>query len=428
MYIQEKVNPILEALVTAVLLERPEDPSHFMLKWLCEQTKSIDGPGPEQGQAKLAVDDIVTVRAEILRLKERKSELLALRGKTDSASVKTDVKTDADDKTDADTKSEGEFSSSEEEDDDAPDMPLPPPPHSRGPRQSVSAEAYGCWNVKAEFKAPVFEKTDEQKARIEKCIAPSFMFNSLQKEDMNTVLMAFKERRTDAGESIITAGDDGECMFLIEEGKVDCFKNIDGVDKLVKTCISGDVFGELALLYNCPRAATVKTTEASILWELDRNTFNNIVKDAAAKKRDTYTDFLKKVPLLENVEPYELMTIADALKMDIVEGQGVEIIKQGDQGDKFFIVMEGVCVAKKAFVEGQEPQTVMTHKVGDYFGELALINNDKRAATVCTSAATTKVLYVDRKTFKRLMGPMEDILRREAKRYEAAPGGKDFVI
>jgi cAMP-dependent protein kinase regulator len=40
-YIQEKVNPILEALVTQVLLERPEDPSFFMLKWLCEQTKTL---------------------------------------------------------------------------------------------------------------------------------------------------------------------------------------------------------------------------------------------------------------------------------------------------------------------------------------------------------------------------------------------------
>ncbi|CAE7807705.1 RRS1 [Symbiodinium necroappetens] len=50
MYIQEKVNPVLEALVTAVLLERPDDPSFFMLRWLCEQTKSLDGPEQGGGQ------------------------------------------------------------------------------------------------------------------------------------------------------------------------------------------------------------------------------------------------------------------------------------------------------------------------------------------------------------------------------------------
>jgi cAMP-dependent protein kinase regulator len=50
----------------------------------------------------------------------------------------------------------------------------------------------------------------------------------------------------------------------------------------LKTYEPGDAFGELALLYNAPRAATIKAKVASQLWVLDRNTFNHIVKDAAA--------------------------------------------------------------------------------------------------------------------------------------------------
>ncbi len=46
----------------------------------------------------------------------------------------------------------------------------------------------------------------------------------------------------------------------------------------------GEAFGELALLYNCPRAATIKSKGNSICFALDRETFNNIVKDAALKK------------------------------------------------------------------------------------------------------------------------------------------------
>jgi cAMP-dependent protein kinase regulator len=49
---------------------------------------------------------------------------------------------------------------------------------------------------------------------------------------------------------------------------------------LVKQYFPGDVFGELALLYNCPRGATVITKNNVFLWKLDRETFNIIVKEA----------------------------------------------------------------------------------------------------------------------------------------------------
>eukprot|EP00434_Breviolum_minutum_P017152 symbB.v1.2.015139.t1/scaffold1124.1/size136573/5 len=81
--------------------------------------------------------------------------------------------------------------------------------------------------------------------------------------------------------------------------------------------------------------------------------------------------------------------------------------------------MEGECVAMKAFSEGQEMQKLMTHKVGDYFGELSLLSNAPRAASVMTSSSNAQLMSMDRKTFKRLMGPMVDILRREAVRYDA---------
>lgn len=404
LYIQEKVNPILEALVTAVLLERPEDPAFFMLKWLCEQSKSLDGQDRAGGGP---AEEIEAVRAEIKRLKEQKAELEALCGSGGKGRPDKAVKAEED-----------EEEEEEEEEDDEVDVMPEPSKMNRGPRQSVSAEAYGMWNKKTDFVAPVYEKTAEQRERIAQCLEPSFLFSALEKEEMNTVTMAFKEKHVEAGERIIEQGADGESMFLIEEGSVDCLIKHDGAEKVVKTCGAGDVFGELALLYNCPRAASVQATQSSTLWELDRETFNRIVKDAAAKKRNTYTEFLRKVPLFANMEQYEMMTIADALKVETYDEERALIIKQGDAGDKFFITLEGECEAWKAFVQGQAPQKVMTHQVGDYFGELSLLKNEPRGASVYTSSPHVKLLSMDRKTFKRLCGPIEDILRREAKRYE----------
>jgi len=425
MYIQEKVNPVLEALVTAVLLERPEDPAFFMLRWLCEQTKTLEGTdqGGQRSSSSSSsmAEEIEAVHSQLAKLKERKVELMATLGLLDDGKATTDMsKGGGDGKSDRSTKANDESDEEEEEDDEEmEDFPEPPKNMNRGPRQSVSAEAYGQWNQKAAFSAPVHEKSAEQKARIEKCLEPSLLFRALDKQDMQTLILAFKEHPASPGEKIIREGDDGESMFLIEEGVAECWKLINGEEKCVKTCSVGDIFGELALLYNCPRAATVICKGKVTLWELDRQTFNNIVKDAAANKRSLYTDFLKKVPLLSNIDQYEMMTIADALKVETFEGENVEIIKQGDSGDKFFLIVEGECVAMKSFVDGQLPQKVHTHKVGDYFGELSLISNAPRAASVVTATPFVKVLSMDRKTFKRLMGPMQDILKREAKRYDA---------
>lgn len=67
----------------------------------------------------------------------------------------------------------------------------------------------------------------------------------------------------------------------------------------------GEAFGELALLYNAPRAATITSIDEALLYALDRATFNHIVKDAAIRKRDKYENFLKQINLLETMDDYE---------------------------------------------------------------------------------------------------------------------------
>jgi cAMP-dependent protein kinase regulator len=140
------------------------------------------------------------------------------------------------------------------------------------------------------------------------------MFECLGEQDMDIIIDAMESRHFEPGDYIIKENDPGEELFMVENGEFSCHKVINGEDTLLKYYKSGDVFGELALLYNAPRAASLKAVEPSDAWALDRATFNFIVKDASKKKRETYKNFLSSVHILKNLDVYERSKIADALK------------------------------------------------------------------------------------------------------------------
>merc|ERR1740138_1917311 len=109
---------------------------------------------------------------------------------------------------------------------------------------------------------------------------------------MEVILGACLECNFPAGTKVINEGEDGDYLFVIEQGTLECIKMIGGENKVVKTVNTGDVFGELSLLYNCPRAASVVAKDACVCWKLDRESFNAIVKDAAVARRNKYDLFL----------------------------------------------------------------------------------------------------------------------------------------
>jgi cAMP-dependent protein kinase regulator len=179
-------------------------------------------------------------------------------------------------------------------------------------------------------------------------MSQAFMFSALDPAEQTVVIDAMEEKQISAGTKVIVQGDDGDCMYLIDSGQLDCYRRAtkDGDDKKIKAYQPGEAFGELALLYNAPRAATIIAVTEVVLFTLDRETFNHIVKDSAAKKRERYEQFLSKVDILQDMEPYERLQIADALKSYKFQ-KGETIVREGDVGDTFFILEEGEAVATK---------------------------------------------------------------------------------
>jgi cAMP-dependent protein kinase regulator len=169
-------------------------------------------------------------------------------------------------------------------------------------------------------------------------------------------------------------------------------------------------------MYNSPRAAKVIATTKCVLWKLDRETFNNIVKVSAQNKRNQYKNFLKSVDILSALDDYELEQISDALKSSNFNNNDY-IIREGETGDVFYIVEEGEAIASKTFEPGKPAVEVKTYKKGDYFGELALIRGEPRAANI-VATTNIKLISLDRLSFKRLLGPIEGILKRNSEKYQ----------
>ena len=206
-------------------------------------------------------------------------------------------------------------------------------------------------------------------------------------------------------------------MYVLNTGALKCTKVFAGTTapKHLKDYVPGEGFGELALLYNAPRAATITATQESTLMKLDRGTFNHIVKDAAQRKREKYDNFLQSVPILQSMDPYERSKLGDAVKEETFN-DGDYIIRQGAQGNVFYMLCEGTAVAMLQSPDGSESQ-VKQYAAGEYFGERALLTNDVRAASI-VATAPVQVLSLERETFKRLLGPLDAILKRNMEEYK----------
>lgn len=174
------------------------------------------------------------------------------------------------------------------------------------------------------------------------------------------------------------------------------------------------VSARLSLLYNTPRAASIIANEECVLYALDRDCFNAIVKDSSIKRRERYENFIAKVELLQELDSYDRNNFCDVLESETFE-PGTYVFKQGEPGNKFYFIEEGT--ADALMVKAGKEEVVFKFKANDYFGELALLNDAPRAAGI-KATSKLKVCSIERDAFKRLLGPLEDLLKKNSAKYD----------
>ncbi len=255
-YCESKLREVVEPLFLDLVKSNPKDVINFSIDWLMQK-----GGYTANGLTLEDRHELLDLRKEIKKLRELETEHKRL--------------------------NKSEFQANDTDEDEEEDVEEKPSEqqgisHIRGPRIAVSAEVYGEYNKKGDFKPVVFPKTEDQANSILSRIIQSFLFNSLESKELKIIIDAMELKKYSKGEVIINQGDHGDCLYVVEQGELECFKTFsDGSERLVKRYTEGEAFGELALLYNCPRAAKVVSSNEVTLWKLDRETFNVIVKEAA---------------------------------------------------------------------------------------------------------------------------------------------------
>ena len=101
------------------------------------------------------------------------------------------------------------------------------------------------------------------------------------------------------GDAVITEGNEGDYFYVVEDGSFEIIVGGEIVGTLDEVC---SAFGELALMHNSPRAATVMATSRGILWGLDRNTFRSTIAARSVSTFEGIKTFLLKVDILKGEE------------------------------------------------------------------------------------------------------------------------------
>ncbi|XP_045470386.1 cGMP-dependent protein kinase, isozyme 1-like [Harmonia axyridis] len=259
-----------------------------------------------------------------------------------------------------------------------------------------------------EFKSSVrkVSKSLEDEKKIRAAIENNeFIRHVISEKRFEAIFRTIFSQEVKKGEQIIREGEIGSELYISASGKFEIYNRGGGT---LLTFDDTRVFGELALLYNEKRKASVRALTKGRLWVLQNKTFKEIVHRSEEEERKELVFFLGKVPTLNTVPSDTLGFVAGLLIPKFFES-GVDIVQEGEKGHSFFIIRAG-SVKVKTKGDG----TVATLSTGQYFGEMALINEDVRKATVQAEPPGCECLVLSRKHFIKHFGDVKDFRRISA--------------
>ena len=232
-------------------------------------------------------------------------------------------------------------------------------------------------------------------------------FDDLPEDVLSDLAGRVRLRILRAGEPIFRQGDQPDAFYVVRTGTVQ-IEDEDpetGDTRLLRTMERGESFGEMGLLGSHRRQATVRALDEVELFEVDKGTFDRLLAEDMRAP-----DFGHTMQALAELRELPVFSALDSEKLTVILEHGdwitanpsEALITQGDPGDRFFVVASG----RAEVVRDGSPVGAIGK--GRYFGEVALLRNVPRTATV-TATTPMRLFALDRDGFELVIA---DAFRR----------------
>lgn len=239
------------------------------------------------------------------------------------------------------------------------------------------------------------DKAVELENRKDRLLA-SNVFEELSDKRVEELVMLMEEADFKEGEYLCKIRDPSDCFWYIRKGEVDV---ISGEGKKLATLPKGVIAGEIGMIRNVTRTATLRCTKASVIMRINRSDYNAVVEKQRLLTESPSYSALMNTGLFKGWTSRLTMTVMDVTKVKKFKAGDV-IMRKGDLPDFMYIIEEGGVLVD---IESDPPAKGFQVSLGPgrYFGEKALLNDGVRGNTVSADSAGCRCLALDKKSFAK---------------------------
>ena len=237
------------------------------------------------------------------------------------------------------------------------------------------------------------------------------LFEHLEQSLLKRCIDAMTEQVVVAGQVVIAQGDQGDHFYTVHSGIFEAFDAVKCTVLQTLGCPSSELrsaghaepsrcFGELALMYDAPRACSVRALTDGVLFVLERRAFRLLVMEHNSNQKHGLERHLATVPILRELQPKQLSMLAEALEVGNTFSDGEYILEVGATADALFLLLAGEVVCHR---EGGDKE-LLRLRPGAFFGESALSGVEAKRLANVVAVGEVRVAKLKTKDLQQMVG------------------------